>query len=427
MLDLRFIMDNEEAVRDNCRNRKVQLDLDRLLELANSRLDLLQRVEALRRRQNEVARSMKGKLPQEDRAVLIEEGRSLKGEVAELDQRLDEAEREIKTLQLTVPNMTHPDVPLGDEEEDNTELKRFQGPTEFSFPSLDHVELGEKLDILDWDSGNRVAGHKFYYLKNEAALLEMALVHYAMGHAMEAGFTPYVTPDLARREVVEGIGFSPRGEETQIYSISDSDLCLVATAEITLGGMLQNQILTEEELPLRLVGVSHCFRTEAGSHGRASRGLYRVHQFTKLEMFAFTQPEDSNGMLEELLGIEERILQGLGIPYRVVDCCTGDLGGSAYRKYDVQAWMPGRSDGGSWGEVTSASNCTDYQARRLGIRYRPAEQKRNQFVHTLNGTAIANSRSLIAVLENFQQEDGSVVVPEVLRPIVGVDVIRPRR
>ncbi|NMC21363.1 MAG: serine--tRNA ligase, partial [Thermogutta sp.] len=237
------------------------------------------------------------------------------------------------------------------------------------------------------------------------------------------GFIPMTTPDLARNEVLEGIGFLPRGPETQIYSIENSDLSLIATAEITLGGYYAGRVLEAESLPIKLAGVSHCFRTEAGAHGRAARGIYRVHQFTKVEMFAFTLPQQSDAMLEHLLRLECRIFDGLGIPYRVIDTASGDLGGPAYRKYDLEAWMPGRAD---FGEITSTSNCTDYQARRLDIRYRVKGEKGTRFVHTLNGTAVAVSRALIAVLENYQQADGSVVIPEVLRAWVGKDRIAPR-
>ena len=242
---------------------------------------------------------------------------------------------------------------------------------------------------------------------------------------MGEGFTPVTTPDLARNDILTGIGFNPRGPETQIYSIENTDLSLVATAEITLGGMLAGQILDAESLPRKYCGISHCFRTEAGAHGRATRGLYRVHQFTKIEMFAFTLPDQSDAMLDELRGLECRLFDGLGIPFRVVDTATGDLGGPAYRKFDLEAWMPGRGEAGEFGEVTSTSNCTDYQARRLNVRYKIAGEKGTHFVHTLNGTAIAISRALIAILENYQQADGSIVIPEVLRPFVGKERIVP--
>ena len=235
-----------------------------------------------------------------------------------------------------------------------------------------------------------------------------------------------MTPDLAYTDILAGIGFIPRGPETQIYSVENTDLNLVATAEVTIGGLMSGQILDAEELPLKLVGISHCFRTEAGAHGKESRGLYRVHQFTKVEMFAFTLPDQSEKMLDHFCELECRIFDGLGIPYRVVDTATGDLGGPAYRKFDLEAWMPGRGDGGQYGEVTSTSNCTDYQARRLNIRYKIKGEKGTHFAHTLNGTAVAISRALIVILENNQQADGSVVVPDVLRAWVGKDRIGPK-
>jgi seryl-tRNA synthetase len=269
---------------------------------------------------------------------------------------------------------------------------------------------------MDFEAGARVAGHGFYFLKNEAVLLELALQQYAVQFLVGQGFVPIATPDLARNEILEGVGYIPRGPETQIYSIENTDLSLVATAEIPLGGLLAGQTVDADVLPLKFCGISHCFRTEAGAHGRATRGLFRVHQFTKVEMFAYTLPDQSEKMLDHLCDLECRLFDGLDIPYRVVDTATGDLGGPAYRKFDLEAWMPGR---GEYGEVTSTSNCTDYQARRLNARYRIRGEKGTHFLHTLNGTAIAISRALIAILENHQQADGSVKIPEVLRPWVG--------
>jgi seryl-tRNA synthetase len=330
-------------------------------------------------------------------------------------------ERRLREEMLKIPNMTHPDSPIGKDDTENVELKRVGEIPTFDFEPRDHVELGEALGIIDFEAGTKVAGSKFYFLRADAVLLELGLVRYALDMLIERGYEPTITPDLARDEALVGTGFIPRGPETQIYSIEDSDLSLVATAEITLAGSLAGDILNEERLPVRLAGLSHCFRTEAGSHGRASRGLYRVHQFTKVEMFGFTTPEQSDAMHEEMLGIEEEIFQGLGIPYRVVDICTGDLGGAAYRKYDLEAWMPGRD---AYGEITSTSNTTDYQARRLQIRYRK-DAGRPQLLHTLNGTAVAVSRALIPILENYQQEDGSIIVPEALVPYIGKSAIEP--
>ena len=272
-----------------------------------------------------------------------------------------------------------------------------------------------------------MAGQKFYYLKREAALLEVALQRFALDRLLPRGFVPIVTPDLARPEIVEGLGFNPRGDETQIYSIAEHDLCLVGTSEITLGGMYADTILDEADLPLRLAGISHCFRTEAGAHGRESRGLFRVHQFTKTEMFVFCRPEDSEAQHAELLAIEREIFDALEIPYRVIDIASADLGAPAFRKFDLEAWMPGRGDAGEWGEITSTSNCTDFQARRLRIRFRRGGEKgRNEFVHTLNGTAVSNARAIVAILENHQRADGSVDVPKALAPYLGFDRIGPR-
>ena len=397
MLDIKLLRDDSQKIAQNLADRhaRVFADLgpadgpdwasrttDRLVTLDRRYLDLLQRQDELRRAQNETSAGMKAvsKLPKEEQAAarerLVVEGRRLRDEERQLTQDT------------------------------------------------------EALELVDFASGAKVTGPKFYYLKNDAVLLDLALQHFALGVARKHGFTLHTTPDLAREEILRGLGFNPRGESTQIYSIADTDLCLVGTAEITLGGMLADTILEEEQLPLLLAGVSHCFRTEAGSAGQESRGLYRVHQFTKVELFAFVSAEDdaSELMHARLLAIEEEIFQALGIPYRVLDIASGDLGGPAYRKFDLEAWMPGR---GAYGEITSTSNCTDYQARRLKIRYRPAapdgSKQKPRHVHMLNGTAVACSRALVAILENYQQADGTVVVPEVLRPIVGKDRITSAR
>jgi seryl-tRNA synthetase len=287
----------------------------------------------------------------------------------------------------------------------------------------DHVALAEQHNLIDFEGGARVAGHGFYFLKNEAAQLELALQHYTLDLLIREGFTPVITPDVARGDVLKGVGFIPRGPETQIYSVENHDLNLVATAEITLGGLYAGLVIEAEKLPIKLCGISHCFRTEAGAAGRASRGLYRVHQFTKVEMFAFTLPGQSDDMHNYFRELECEIFEGLGIPYRVLDIATGDLGGPAYRKFDLEAWMPGRGSAGEYGEVTSTSNCTDYQSRRLDIRYKVKGEKGTQLVHTLNGTAVAISRALIAILENYQQADGSILIPEVLRKWIGKDRI----
>ena len=423
MLDLQFICDNVAQVAENCRNRGVTVDLEALLALRKQRNELIQEIEDARKEQNELSKKIPTEKDAAARQQLIARGKELREQFSQGETRLKDLEAEVRTLQAKVPNMTHPDAPIGRLAEDNKVVKTWGDVPKFDFKPLDHVALLEKHALVDLDAGARVAGHGFYFLKNEAVLLEQALIFYAMQTLRQAGFVLHTTPDLARDEVLEGIGFNPRGPETQVYSIQDSDLSLVGTAEITLGGMLKDQVLDTATLPLKCGGLSHCFRTEAGAHGKATRGIYRVHQFTKVEMFAFTTPEQSEAVHREIVDIEEKIFQGLKIPYHIIDTCTGDLGGPAYRKYDLEAWMPGRGEQGEYGEVTSASNCTDYQARRLGIRMKSPGGKGTQFVHTLNGTAIACTRAIIAILENYQQADGSVVVPEVLRPWMGMERI----
>ena len=425
MLDRKFILENVEAVKQNCRNRHVTADVDRFVALEHERKILQQELEKLQADANAVSKSIGQSKSDSEREAKKEEGRILREKSAAAKIQLDTLETDLDCIQRLIPNMSHPDAPIGADDTANT--RRALGKTPipiFDFTPVDHVVLGEKLDLIDFEAGARVAGAGFYFLKNEAVLLDLALQRYAVDVLIQAGFTPTTTPDLARNEVLQGTGFTPRGPETQIYSIDGTDLSLVATAEIPLGGMLAGQTVEAEELPIRLCGLSHCFRTEAGAAGRASRGLYRVHQFTKVEMFAFTLPEQSDAMHQEMLDLECRIFDGLGIPYQVVDTATGDLGGPAYRKFDLEAWMPGRGNGGEYGEVTSTSNCTDYQARRLNARYKIKGEKGTKFLHTLNGTAIAISRALVAILELYQQKDGSVVVPDVLRPLVGQEVIR---
>ncbi len=424
MLDRKFIVENAAKVKENCAARGVKADVDRFVELDTTRRQSQAKIEELNRQSNEVAKGIgKAKDPAE-REAKKEEGRQLRELIGAIEQELTALAEQMDAIQRGIPNMTHPEAPRGAGDDANIEVAKGKTPLpKFDFTPVDHVALAEKLDLVDFEGGAKVTGHGFYFLKNEAVLLELALQRYAIDLLMGEGFTPTITPDLARNEVLHGTGYIPRGPETQIYSIADSDLSLVATAEITLGGLLSEQILEAEELPLKYCGISHCYRTEAGAGGRASRGLYRVHQFTKVEMFAFTLPDQSDAMLETIRALECRIFDGLGIPYRVIDTCIGDLGGPAYRKYDLEAWMPGRGERGEYGEVTSTSNCTDYQARRLNIRFRRKGEKGTQFVHTLNGTAVAISRAIVAILENYQQADGSVLVPEVLRKWVGKDRI----
>jgi seryl-tRNA synthetase len=425
MLDLETIRTRTDEVRRNTENRRVKADIDKVLRLADERSKLITEIDALRGRRKDLSAKV-AKAPEAERGELIAEVGRAKATLETTEPQLAAVERDLREEWSKIPNLTHPDSPVGAEESESKELRQVGQVRKFDFKPRDHVAIGEALGILDFDSGTKVTGVGFYFLKDEAMLLELALARFAMETLRKEGFTLHETPDLAKMKVLEGCGFNPRGEESQIYRIDGQDLGLIATAEITLGGMLMDEILPPDRLPAKFGGISHCFRVEAGAAGRAGRGLYRVHQFTKVEMFAFTRPDDSDAMHMDLLRIEEGIYQALGLPYRVLDICTGDLGGPAYRKFDLEAWMPGRGDNGQWGEVTSTSNCTDYQARRLGIRFRRAQGAKPELVHTLNGTAIAMSRTIVAILENYQQADGSVVIPEVLRPLCGFESIGPK-
>jgi len=423
MLDKKFVLENSDSVQQNCDHRGVKVDVPRFVQQETACRGLQQEIEELARQANLVSKSIGQAADELQREQRKAEGRQLREQKDARQTELDKLAAEAGAIYRSMPNMTHPQAPIGGEA-DSVEIRK--GATDvrsFRFPVLDHVDLAQQHDLVDFEGGARIAGNGFYFLKNEAVLLELALQQYALQMLIGEGFTPTITPDLARAEVLQGVGYIPRGPETQIYSIENSDLNLVATAEIPLGGLYAGQVIDEDELPIKLCGISHCYRTEAGAAGRASRGLYRVHQFTKVEMFAFTRPDQSGPMLKTICDLECQLFDGLELPYRVLDIASGDLGGPAFRKFDLESWMPGRGKNGEYGEVTSASNCTDYQARRLNIRYKTKGEKGTHYVHTLNGTAVAISRAILAILENYQQADGSILVPNALRPWVGKDRI----
>lgn len=432
MLDYRFIKDNLEAVKKNIIDRNMdpaKADADLVVKLFDERTALTTELQNLQQKRNANAAAMKQKLDPETRAKYIEEGKNIKDAVSSAESKLSELEVKLEEAGRQIPNMANPEVPVGKVDTENLEVKKVGQPRKFDFKPKSHVELGESLDLIDFERGTKVSGAKFYYLKNEAVFLEQSLIMYALNILRKHGFTTFITPDIAREEVLKGIGFNPRGNESNVYAIEDEGTCLVATAEITLGGYHLGEILDKSKLPLMYCGLSHCFRREAGAAGQFSKGLYRVHQFDKVEMFVYCLPEQSDSLHEKLRLIEEEIFSGLGLPFRVVDTCTGDLGAPAYRKWDLEAWMPGRADenhpDGDYGEVTSTSNCTDYQARRLNVKYHDDDGK-NKYVHMLNGTAVAVGRAMLSILENYQNEDGSVTIPEVLVPYCGFDKIGPK-
>lgn len=417
MLAIRKIIENTPAVRRSIEARGVVADVDVLLELHEARKQLQTTLDAHRAQSNQIAKKMPT-LNADEKQNLIAQGRLLNAQITELEETLREVDARYHEAMLTIPNDLADDTPLGDSDAQNVVIRYHLTPPSFNFVPRDHVELGKSLNLIDFEGGAKVAGAKFYFLKNEAVLLELGLTLFAMQIANAHGYQSLMTPDVAKASIMEGTGFSPRGEESNIYNLADLDLNLIATAEIPVGGLHANEIIDVAQLPLRYVAQSHCFRREAGSAGRESKGLYRVHQFSKIELFCITQPEQGEAALDEILAIEEEIYQKLHLPYRVVRICAGDLGAPAYKKYDIEVFMPGKETEDKYGEVTSASNCTDFQSRRLNIKYR---DKNNQkiYPYTLNGTAVAISRVLLAILENYQQSDGSVLIPEVLIPYVG--------
>jgi seryl-tRNA synthetase len=418
MLDVKMVRSNPDEVRKALERKGAASasSLDEFLTLEEERRRLLTDVESMRaarkRASDDIATVKKAG---GDAAEAIAEMRTLGDTIKEREVALATVEEHLKTMLLEIPNIPLPDVPDGGEE-DSVVLREVGEKPVFDFDVKDHLDLGTALDIIDMERGAKVSGSRFVYLKGDLVMLQFALVRYGLDVIQGKGFRPVIPPVLVREEAMYGTGFFPT-DRAQVYETVDGD-CLVGTSEVPLAAMHMDEFLEEEKLPLRYAGYSSCFRREAGAAGRDTRGILRVHQFDKVEMFSFCLPEQSDSEHKLILSAEEEILQGLGIAYHVVNIAAGDLGAPAAQKFDCEAWMPGQSQ---YREVTSCSNCTDYQARRLNCRYRT--DKGPRFVHTLNGTGIAVGRTLIAIMENYQRADGSFAVPEVLRPYMGKDVI----
>ena len=405
MIDIQFIREHSDEVAEKAKQKGYQVDIPALLALDDERKVLLTQVEALRQRRNEIAASMQGGKPSDE---LIDEGKQIKVELAQREQFLAETEQKWLACLRQVPNLHFDDVPIGGEE-DSVEIKRF-GDT--SGAAVDHLDFAIARDWVDFDRGAKVAGAKFYFLKGDLALLENAVVQYAVDLLVAKGFTYMTVPHMVNSNIVTGTGFAPRtSEQSDEYYIENEDLSLIATSEMSMTGYHADEILDESQLPLLYAGYSPCYRKEAGTYGKHNRGLFRVHQFNKLEMYAYTLPEDSKAMHEKILGIEEEIWQSIGIPYRVISIASGDLGAPAAKKYDIEYWSP---VDGMYRELTSCSNCTDFQTRNLNIRVRRKDGK-VELAHSLNGTAVSMARTLVAILEHFQTDDGKLLVPEVLR------------
>jgi len=409
MLDIRYIRENAETVQQNATKKGYKVDVSQLLKFDEERRALQTQIDLLRSKRNEIASKMKNQRPEES---LIEEGRNLKAQISDLESEYNKTDEQYSELLFTIPNMVKDDVPLGGEN-DGVEVKRHGEQTT---GASDHLDFAIKRDWLDFERGTKIAGSKFYFLKGDLALLENAIYQFALNFIVDKGFTFMTVPHMVSTRVLTGTGFAPRtSEQSDEYAIDGEDLSLIATAEIPLTGYHADEIIDESRLPLMYAGYSPCYRKEAGTYGKHTRGLFRVHQFNKLEMYAYTLPEDSAEMHEKILGIEEEIWQAIGIPYHVINIAAGDLGAPAAKKYDIEYWSP---VDGIYRELTSCSNCTDYQTRNLNIRVRRSSGE-VEMLHSLNGTAVSLARSLVAIIENFQQPDGTLSVPEVLRPYMG--------
>jgi len=418
MLDLKYIRENIDEVKENCRYRLADVDIDHLVSLDEQRRNLQQELDDRRSKRN--AWSKQKPTPEQVADIKANNEAIKQGEdsLAEIIDELD-------SLLLTVPNQTDSAVVRSLNEEDNPVLEEHGQPLEFSFEAKDHLALAEQWKWLDFERAAKVAGAKFYYTSNDLVWLELALIQYALSVIAKHGFQVMTTPDLAKTSIIERLGYNPRGESTQIYNIANDDLSLIGTAEITLGGYHQDEVLKGDQLPLRYAALSQCFRTEAGSYSKFAKGIFRVHQFNKVEMFVYCRPEDSTKEHQLLLEIEKEIFSGLEIPFRVIDHCTADLGAPSARTFDLEAWLPGKpnKDGqaGDWAEMTSTSNCTDYQARGLDIKYQTADGQKG-LVHTLNGTGLALPRAMIAIIENHQQVDGRIKLPAILKSFIPLDL-----
>lgn len=407
MLDIKFLRQNPEKVREGIAKKQARVDMDHILELDEKKRDSLQRIETMRAEQK--------KLGRED----IMRAQEIKMEIKKLEPDLEAVEAELYQLLKQIPNLPLDDVPAGKDESGNIVLREVGKKPEFDFKPRDYMEIAEALDIIDTKRAAKVAGTRFGYIKGEAALLEIALVNLAFEILMKENFIPIIPPVMLKPEMMEAMGYTERGGD-EIYFLEKDNLYLVGTSEQSIGAMHQGEMFEEKELPKRYVGFSTCFRREAGAYGKDTKGILRVHQFDKVEMFSFCHPKKSQQEHQFLLKMEETLMQSLKLPYRVINICTGDLGDPAAAKYDIEAWMPGQ---GEYRETHSTSNTTDYQTRRLNIKYRDAKTKKLEFAHALNGTAFAVGRMLIAIIENYQQKDGSVKVPEALQKYAGIKKI----
>ena len=415
MLDINFVRENSKKVKEACEKKNVQVSVDLILDLDKEKRQIMTEMETLKAEQNKIRRGGK------DNMVLISQAKEIKEKIKSMEPQLDKTERELKVLLLQLPNIPVDDVPVGNDESGNVVLRKVGHPASQMFHKpKDYMELGAALNLIDTDRAGKVSGSRFGYIKGALPLLEFALIKLVMDTATKAGFVPVIPPVMVKDQIARGTGYFEAADEKEAYYLPDDKMYLVGTSEQSLVAMHSDEILNEKDLPIRYVGFSTCFRREAGSYGKDTKGILRVHQFDKLEMVIFSKPEDSKDEHKLLLSIEEKLMKALGLPYQVINICTGDLGRPAAAKYDIECWLPSEK---RYRETHSTSNCTDFQARRLNIRYRDKAGK-VAFVHTLNGTAFAIGRILIMIMENYQQKDGSIKVPKALQKYCGFKVIK---
>ncbi|NWF87232.1 serine--tRNA ligase [Candidatus Bathyarchaeota archaeon] len=429
MLDIRLIRENPELIKNNLKKRGDPENLkmlDALISYDKEWRQLLTRLNELRHERHLITVDIaKLKKQGKEASKEVSKAKKVDMEITEKEKEVSKIEEKVHDYLMRLPNLLHESVPKGKDENDNVQIRTWGKIPTFTFAVKDHIDLGLSLDIMDIERAGKIAGARFYYLKKEGVLLDMALMSFALEEMINKGYMPVEPPFLMRRKPYEGVTALSDFEDV-LYKVEKEDLYLIATSEHPMAAMFMDETLKAEDLPLKLVGISANFRKEAGAHGKDTRGIFRTHQFNKIEQFVFCKPEDSWKIHEELIQNAEELVQKLGLPYRVMNVCTGDIGTVAAKKYDIEAWMPAQN---AYKEIVSCSNCTDYQARRLNLKYREKEGKPPRgFVHTLNSTAIATGRTIVAILENYQQEDGSVNVPEVLRKYMdGIKKIEPKR
>ena len=421
MLDIKYIRENPELIKEGCRKKQIKVDIDQLLEIDKKRKELMLALEDARAQKNKANEEIKQLHEKEKKEVVILKMRELDKNNDRIEAEFKELDAEFQGLMGLIPNPPCPDVHEGKDDSENKVIRKWGNLPKFNFEPKAHFELGESLDIIDTKRASKVSGSRFGYLKNEMAILELAMINFAVGILSKQGFVPVIPPVMINLDSMKGMGYLEHGGEENMYILEKDNLVLVGTSEQSIGPMHKDEIFEENDLPKRYIGISTCFRREAGSYGKDTKGILRVHQFNKVEMFSFTKPQDSDKEHEYLLALEEKLMQALKLPYQVVKMCTGDLGMPTARKYDIEVWLPSEK---RYRETHSTSTCTDFQARRLNIRFK-RENGKLEFVHMLNGTAFSE-RPILAILENYQQKDGSVKIPDVLQKYTGFKIIKAK-